>query len=156
MLSPILGEEFPRVPASNYMEFQRDWNRFCKTHSEKIRYMSLYSPEVAVTTIFSVEMGATVLSDICRSLYQIIINDAVYPSDTIREGKFMFVMKWMNAIPKSGRFSLNSAFLGESEKENIRSICIWLGKQESIDDCLKQKISTICRSFSIVDCFPIR
>ena len=128
------------------MEFQRDWSRHCNTDHYRIKYLSMFSPENTVSTIFNIEMPANILSDICGVFYRLTIDDGIESNFHLEEGKNRFIMSWMNAIPRCGRFDLNVAFLENGEKEKIRSICTWLcSTDESIS---QQKINDILNTFN--------
>ena len=131
--------KFPCVPPATCMEFQRDWSRHCKNPRQRIKYLSLITPEHLDSSLLAVEMDAQILCEICDTLYWLIFSDDIENSD-LMDKKIDFVMQWMCAITTCDRLDLHIAFMTKKEKEATREICEWLIRNcdsANIDLCLE-------------------
>ena len=109
------------------MEFQRDWLRHCKKVADQIKYLSLFESSDSILKVFSIEMDATILSDILKCLHSFMLFDE--KMEVNEKKRRNMIVLWLSCFPKCGRFHLNVAFLDDNEKALLRSIFDWLHQQ---------------------------
>lgn len=132
-------------------QLEKDWRQCCQTFQEKTIYMQeIITPAKFVSLYENTSIDPSFMSDLIAVLYDHVDvsteekqqQDAevnfFFPNSTDRS---KFILHWMEALPKCGRFELNISFMDSKEKQSVKYIIHWLGDALSSDTSYADRIS---------------
>lgn len=147
--SSRVGETSREIP-TNVAQLEREWKRYCGSPADTLSYITMpvsailcpssvldsgfterlrISPEQISQSLCRVEMDATVFGDILEALDCLLSAEF----DNIRDEARSFTHRWMLALPHSGRFRINVAFLSKKQRKFIVTIFEDLQVDESVN-----------------------
>ena len=126
----LLSESgFPSVAPKSPQAFERDWRRHCPNRELKMRYLSLCGPE-CLRKIFKTEMDVSLLGQVIGALAETARaceqgTESALPPE-VHGAIALELLATAEALPRTGRFSLNVQFMDASDKTNVVCLLEWL------------------------------